>query len=102
MTEAIALGLACWIATMVVVESELFRPLREWLDRRYIKHGRVHQNKLRYLVSCHLCTGTWIALAIQAVAPIHVVTGVGAFVLNALFIKAIGHGALIAQNAIAK
>lgn len=109
--EALHLGLANWLATTIVVESELFRPLRRWLDRRSGRPtsalqaiqlllalakgqptstpGQRWWRKAAYLVSCHLCAGMWIAL-VQAVA-VGSRPGVVGVVVDALVYKAIGH-----------
>ncbi len=103
----IFLGLANWLGTTIIVESELFRPLREWVNNRRIKaegytmiserYGVITcpwrcraWGKATYLVSCHLCAGTWVGLAIAAVAG-SPVPGVLGFVLGGLVFKAIGH-----------
>lgn len=33
-TDVIALGLVCWLATTIIVESELVRPLRDFVERK--------------------------------------------------------------------
>lgn len=96
------LGFINWIATTIIVESELCRPVREYCERKRkwfdIEKNRprtpqeepVLWRKLHYLVQCHLCTGTWVAL-VEAAAfggPFHGVTG---YFANALLYKAVGH-----------
>lgn len=131
---AVALGLVCWLVTAIVVESELFRPLRAWVDRharpykpspiegfsaawaaifRAALFGTTFETKkpvpLRgrlwmkasYLISCHLCAGTWIGLALAAGVPSVRPFGPGllGWALAGLLVKAVGHGALIVQRA---
>lgn len=52
------LSAACQQVTFILVESWLFRGLRETLARRSEHLGR--------LVSCHLCSGMWVGLALAA------------------------------------
>lgn len=112
MTETlIILGIVNWLATMIVVESEICRPLREWVTRRYERydyfesivpasdwrqkdHRRlVFWQKVKYLVGCHLCAGTWVGLVLAALVPEvrPVGTGFVGWVIAGLAIKAIGH-----------
>jgi hypothetical protein len=120
--ETLALGLVNWLATVLLVESEVTRPIREWVDKRYrsarirypelsasnwapevSRHGwrTVLWYKARYFVGCQLCTGTWVgwilaALTIGWHAPLG--TGILGIVLAGLFYKAIGHIVLIGQK----
>lgn len=115
----VVLGLVNWFATLLVVESELVRPLRDWLDGRRrsaegwsveydcagnYMHGTITcpwrcraWGKIGYLFHCHMCAGTWVGLAIAAVAggPF---TGWAALVLNGLAYKAVGHLTLAVVN----
>lgn len=77
------LGLVCWWATTIIVESEITRPLREWCERH------MHE-KVAYLAHCHMCCGTWVGLALAAVfgGPF---PGFAGWVANGLLYKAIGH-----------
>lgn len=98
LASVLVLGLVCWIATAILVDSELFRPLRSWTTRKvfaaedaaklarrgrtvFIANGRRQHTvptkarwrrafwrKVSYLVNCHLCAGTWIGLAIAVAA----------------------------------
>lgn len=116
---AIAAGLANWIATTILVESEITRPIREWVQQhrvRYTERPPTEAEKLRmmaygdhapeivevqthhrvwwkvsYLLGCHLCSGTWIAAAEALVLGNLIGTGFFGFVLTTLLIKAIGH-----------
>lgn len=112
LTIAVLLGLANWIATTIVVESELTRPAREWLDRRGTRTRPIYNealggrtmwsvterrpvvDKLRYLIGCHLCAGTWIALVEACFVTIGLSSGLAGIVLSALCYKAVGHTAL--------
>ena len=38
--------------TIIIVHSEIFRPIREWILNR--------SSKLGYLVQCPMCLGVWI------------------------------------------
>lgn len=105
----LALGLANWFATTLIVDSEFFRPLREWVARKNVNaveafsadtpfRTRVREvfwRKTMYLVGCHTCTGTWVGFAIAAFLPTSLVVPgiwpVAGLVLNALAIKAVGH-----------
>lgn len=113
------LGLVCWLATLIIVESELTRPLREWLERRAqrelpvpktipeahvradyrTKNGHIFFfffgtrpvfEKLRYAVSCHLCAGVWVGVVLAAIFG-GPFTGPAATAANGLLYKAIGH-----------
>lgn len=99
-SSVIALGLVCWISTTILVESELCRPLREWVDARRVKPvgppvlGRARRvwwaDKLAYLVGCHLCTGTWVAFALVAFFGSPWAEWYG-FIAGALLVKAVAH-----------
>lgn len=83
------LGLACWVATLIVTDSELFRPVRGYARRWPM---------VAYLLECPLCTGTWVALAMAAfVAPVVDYPVVG-WALTGLTIKAIAHITLVLQR----
>jgi hypothetical protein len=86
----VLLGFVNWITCLIVVESELFREAREFCRS---KRGSWCGNKLAYLVGCHLCTGTWIGLAIAAALPSIRPFGAGfiGWLLAGLAYKAIGH-----------
>lgn len=122
-TETLALGLVCWLTTLILVESELARPVREFVDRcadrtgpRLLVAGQwvpddgdpttaafatlrrgprlTHGlwRKLRYLVGCHLCTGTWVGLGLAwATSTRLALTGAAGLVLGGLLVKAVGH-----------
>lgn len=85
--EALYAGLVCWLVTMIVVESEMFRPVREM---RLIEE----RPKLAYLVNCYLCAGTWIGIALGLLVP----GPLGLFLLDGLLYKAAGHALLILQR----
>lgn len=107
-TTAIGLGLINWLITTIVVESELTRPLRDWVDRtptrrvkRWVPQRTTLRAKAAYLIGCHLCTGTWIGLA-QALTVPHLGpfgTGITGWVLAGLLYKAIGHATLVLHKA---
>lgn len=59
MGRLLALAAACHQITFIVVESWLFKGLRE--------AAAVRSEHLGRLVSCHLCFGTWVGLALAAV-----------------------------------
>lgn len=95
---ALYAGLVVWLVTLILVEGEIFRPVREllsgyvpahWVDAtpRFKISEYNRRPKLAYLVGCHLCTGTWVGLGVAFLIPgplPHVV-------LNGLLYKAIGH-----------
>ena len=58
MGRLLALAAACHQITFIVVESWLFKGRREWAASRNEHLGK--------LVSCHLCFGTWVGLALAA------------------------------------
>lgn len=116
--EIVLLGMANWLATLLIVESELFRPLREWIFRHWQNAIRFdsdftatelmenvqvletfHESYLwrqaKYLVNCHLCVGVWVGFA-EALVLVHPLIGSGVvgIVLTALVFKAIGHATL--------
>lgn len=58
MGRLLALAAACHQITFIVVESWLFKGLRDWSAARNEHLGK--------LVSCHLCFGTWVGLILAA------------------------------------
>lgn len=92
MIYALFHGLVNWIATTILVESELFRPVRQWLERRTDSAGQWWWawEKLRYLAGCHLCVGTWVGLT-QAATFGSPWRGVWGLLAGGLLYKAIGH-----------
>lgn len=90
------LSLVVWLSTAIVVESELCRPVREAVARRW-------PGKPAYLVSCSLCTGTWIGLALAAATPYRPIRStlpLGAWILAGLLYKAVAHLTLILSNTV--
>lgn len=85
METIIAAGLVNWIATLIIVEGVIFDDARRWVTRRADRAGWW---KLSYLVTCHLCAGTWVgfALALVVRGPLP-----GGFIVNGLAYKAVGH-----------
>lgn len=81
--DVLYLGLVTWLATLIIVEGKIFDTPRQWV----VSYA---PGKLSYLVTCHLCAGTWVGFALAAVAggPFG---GWAAIVLNGLLYKAIGH-----------
>jgi hypothetical protein len=102
------LGLACWLATLIITESKLTKPLRLWLGereameavRRYERGGRRPWHYVAYLVHCNLCAGTWIALLIALAAPPIVPVPVVGWLLTGLTIKSLAHAALVFQHVV--
>lgn len=98
----IAYGLVNWWVTVLVVDSEFFRPLREVFFNAYTNAERkwsiAFWDKLCYLVKCHMCTGTWVGFLLAAFAPAVFGPGWIGFILVALLIKAIGHLVLTAWH----
>ena len=123
----LAFGLINWFATLLFVESEFFRPIREWIInyaaywenltevwrstagrvpkptvRRFtVWYWRLSEavwTKLAYVCECHMCLGTWVALALVPWAPIVFGAGVIPYLLTAMLIKAIGHLILVAHK----
>lgn len=102
------LGVANWLATLILVESEVTRDYREWIGRRadYANEFPIVNplkaflwHKLRYLVGCHLCTGTWVGFLMALfITPIVSVPVIGT-VLTGLVIKGIGHLFLVIHKA---
>ena len=90
------LGAAVWLVTLIIVESELFRPLRLWVRGRALRslarrrRTGVVWDRLRYLVSCRLCTGVWVG---QAVAHAD-----GHGVLMGLVLSAVAHLLLVVEH----
>lgn len=83
-------GLVVWIITMVCVESELFRPVRECCPKRF---------KLDYLTSCALCTGVWVGWAVAGVLALLGAHGpLPGVLLNGLLYKGAAHWMLILQR----
>lgn len=122
----IALGLVNWLVTLLLVESEVTRPIREWVDNRFkaawydtsvpkeyaspanpvinVQDAGwriVFWYKLKYFTCCQLCAGTWVGWVLAAItiswnAPLG--TGVLGIVLAGLLYKAIGHLVLVIQK----
>lgn len=111
-------GLVVWFATYILVESELFRPLREWVAMHEDVAEMVHDSavesepvkvvrqtgrtfalwrRARYLIGCHTCAGTWVGFAVAAALPgvRPLGGGVVGFVLAGLVFKAVGHLVLV-------
>ena len=82
LAELFLLGLVCWVVTTIIVESELFQPLRDWVGMRSRWFG--------YLFRCHLCVGVWIGLLLAAMfgSPWG---GFFGWIAGGLCIKAIAH-----------
>jgi hypothetical protein len=86
-------GLVCWIATTIIVESELFRPLRDTVVKRRWEHpdDRSVWQGIDYLLRCHMCTGVWVGIAEALyLGPIYG-RGVLGIVWTGLLIKAVAH-----------
>lgn len=119
-SAVLALGLVCWIVTAILVESDLFRPLREWLEFeadtwqqvrdmgdedssfRYKRDVplEVFFRKAKYLVACHLCAGTWVALLLAALIDVRPFGhGFLGWLLAGLVVKAVAHLTLVLQKA---
>ena len=117
-------GLVNWLATTILVEAKLLEPVRCWVAGRTpaAEAGWQHDDygdpiplswqdarpeyirrpKLAYLVGCHLCTGTWVGLAMAGFVAGPFTAAVSfppaAFVLNGLLFKALGHSILHVAN----
>lgn len=114
--SAIYLGLVNWLVTLVLVESELTRPVRDFFEdrrnaadefavvtmgnddfteaeQRTAQRRYTAWSKARYFVSCHLCAGTWVGLLLASLVPGARPLGGGALglVLAGFLFKAIGH-----------
>lgn len=99
--EILVLGVVNWISTVLIVDSELIRPVRYWVGLRCdIAHARWavglqrHDaplwRKLKYLVGCHLCTGTWVGLLMGVF--VHPFGGQWwGMLLSGLAFKGVGH-----------
>lgn len=77
------LGLANWLVTLIITDSEIFRPVRERAQRwSYDRQMRdftgpapapdapssvrtitIREGKLAYALRCALCTGVWVGIA---------------------------------------
>ena len=86
--QLIFLAFATWYATTIIVESEIAAPIRSFTERKAItwkrryftdtrpRYATSHNGwalcrarevfwcKVAYLVTCHLCTGWWVGLAV--------------------------------------
>lgn len=103
------LGLVTWLVTMLIVESVLFEPLRrrvhDWaVARRPAPSGPWAalltafgvrppgwRDKVAYLVTCHLCTGTWVGLTLGAILEGPLRIRLVGWALNGLLYKAVAH-----------
>ena len=80
----VAAGFVNWVATVIVVESSLFFPVR-----RLFYRIRMHK-----LIDCGLCVGTWVGFFLAILTP-------GPFnnmILDGLLYKSLGHVLWIAQH----
>ena len=68
------------------------KPSRSALLRSWFWH------KMRYLVGCHLCTGTWVSMVLALFLPAIVSPAFFGWAINAMIIKAVGHLVLAAVN----
>ena len=91
-------GLAAWIATSTIVEAEIFRDVREAVDRLHSNKNNWFTYKLRYLISCHMCAGIWVAALIAIWIPPVVSVPVIGWGITALAIKGIAHSFLVLQK----
>lgn len=102
MTLIIALGLVNWFATYLVVESEFFRSLREWIERKERDAKRQFTywfwGRMDYLFNCHTCSGTWVGLVLAPFAPSIFGGGFFSYIVVALLIKSIGHLTLVVHK----
>ncbi len=87
----IALGLATWIGTSVIVEAEIFRDVREAFDWLHNRYDNWLTYKLRYLIQCHMCTGIWVAAIVSLLVPPVIGSGFVGWGLTALAIKGVAH-----------
>lgn len=94
LATVVFLGLVNWIATIIIVESVIFEDVRSFIQRR----GKLLEatrpalgRKLGYVITCALCTGTWVGFveALCFGGPLRF--GVLSFIANGLLFKAIGH-----------
>ena len=94
----LVLGLAAWIATTVIVESEIFRDVREAIDRLHDRKNNWFTYKLRYLSGCHLCAGIWVAAIIAFFVTPFASSGFVGWGITALAIKGAAHLFLVIQK----
>jgi len=92
------LGLAVWIATCIIVDAEIFRDVREAVNRLYTAHPNWLTYKLRYLIQCHMCTGIWVAAIVAFFVPPVASSGIVGWGLTALAIKGIAHLFLVVHK----
>lgn len=59
MNEIVYLSFVTASISFTVTETKIFRPLREWIEIRWPKIGK--------LVGCGYCFGHWVAFALVAV-----------------------------------
>jgi hypothetical protein len=94
-----ALGLVNWFATLLVVESEFFRPVRDWIHGRSLNAKRAFTSwawwKIDFMINCHMCAGTWVAMLLVPLAPLIFGPGIVPYIAVGLLIKAIGHIILV-------
>ncbi len=95
----IMLGLATWIATSIVVEAELFRDVRCFIDKLHGRYDNWLTYKLRYLIQCHMCTGIWVAAIVAIFVPPVASSGIVGWGLTALAIKGVAHLLLVIHKA---
>lgn len=98
MAVLILLGLAAWIATCTIVEAEVFRDVREAVDKLHERKNNWFTFKLRYLIHCHMCTGIWVSGIIALFVNPIVSGGFFGWALTALAIKGIAHLTLVVHK----
>jgi len=91
-------GLAAWIATSTIVEAEVFRDVREAIDRLHDRKNNWGTYKLRYFIKCHMCTGIWVSAIIALFIPPVISVPIIGWGITALAIKGIGHSFLVLQK----
>ena len=56
LTEVFALGVVCWLATTLITETEIFRPLRQWLANHAIDHKKLQEQVKEMAVAAGMNT----------------------------------------------
>lgn len=102
MVTLLLLGIACWFGTLLVVESEFFRPVRRWIDDRETAAQRLltawFWSRAAYMINCQMCAGMWVGLALAPFAPMIFGPGILQFLVVAVMIKGIGHFFLVVHK----
>ncbi len=98
MTGAVlGLSVVVWFVTLVIVEGEIFRPLRERIEEWAATHGTRngdYRDRLAYGFHCHMCCGVWVGLLGAGLTPYRPISSTlpaVSWFLSGLLYKGVAH-----------